>query len=304
MLLSITNSSSTSTFTVMDPSGYSGVSIKVAPSATETKSISSDTYSRMAAMLDAAVTDSKITYTITDDSSSDVESAKIRTGVASPITVLATDEVVCTNLTVAGAVAVTLPAALPIGKVVEIYDTKGDAGTNTVTVTPTGGTINGAATATITVNYGGMRLVKVAANTWEKHPGTTSTVSGLNGGNSAVVADSQVLGGNLVVHTISVPDAATADYDVVLTNKTEILDVVVQKRAGAGAASNTITVKSGTNAITAALDLNVADQALVRAAALNDANSTIAAAGTLRVSAVKSGGNAACLVTVIGIRRT
>jgi hypothetical protein len=203
-------------------------------------------------------------------------------------------------------VAVSLPAALPLGKVVEIYDTKGDAGTNTVTVTPVGGTINGASTATITTNNGGMRLVKtvVTGNKWEKLPGSSSTVSALNGGNSAVVADSQVIGGNVVIHTITVPDAASADYDVVLTDKTEVLDVWVQKRAGNGAASNTITVKSTASAITAALDLNVVDTTVVRQALINDANSTIAAGGTLRVSSAKSGGNAACLVTVLGIKRT
>jgi len=107
------------------------------------------------------------------------------------------------------------------------------------------------------------------------------------------------------VHVVNVPDGATADINVTLTHKTEILDVIVQKRAGAGGASDTITIKNAGNAITDAIDINVADKTIKRPATIDDAQSTIAAGGTLRVTRTKaSGANVACLVTVVGVIRT
>jgi hypothetical protein len=105
------------------------------------------------------------------------------------------------------------------------------------------------------------------------------------------------------VIVIPVPDAATGDVDVVVERAFEVTEVVVQKRGGAGAASNTITVKKGATAISDALDMNVADKVLVRASTIDDAQSTLAAGDTLRVSRAKSGGNAQCLVTVRGFLR-
>lgn len=48
----------------------------------------------------------------------------------------------------------------------------------------------------------------------------------------------------------------------------------------------------------------VADNTLIYPSTINDANSTIAAGGTLRVSAVKVGGNAQCSVMVTALRRS
>jgi len=127
----------------------------------------------------------------------------------------------------------------------------------------------------------------------------------LTGAKAAVLANDAVIGGVPVVHTVNVPDGATGDVDVVLTHKTEILEVIVQKRAAAGGASDTITVKNGSDAITDAIDINVADKTIKRATTIDDAFSTIAAAGTLKVTRTKaSAANVACLVTVIGVRRT
>jgi hypothetical protein len=124
----------------------------------------------------------------------------------------------------------------------------------------------------------------------------------LVGTQAAVVAEGNVIGGIPVVHIVDVPDAATGDVDVTLTHKTRVLDVEVVKTGGAGAASNTITVKNGATAITNDLDMNVADKTVVRAGTIDDAQWDIAAAGTLRVSRAKSGGNAACKVIVRGVR--
>lgn len=117
------------------------------------------------------------------------------------------------------------------------------------------------------------------------------------------VANNNTAPGTLVTHVVAVPDAATGDVDVVITDKIEVIDVVVQKQGGAGGAANTVQVKNGANVISDAISINIADTTLARAATIDDAQSTIAAGGTLRVTRTKAGGNAAALVTVIGIKR-
>lgn len=82
----------------------------------------------------------------------------MRVATSTPVTVTAvTDCVVVTDLTVAGAVAVNLPAGVT-GQVFTIIDGKGDAGTNNITITPAAGTINGAATYVIDSNRAGVTL--------------------------------------------------------------------------------------------------------------------------------------------------
>ena len=116
------------------------------------------------------------------------------------------------------------------------------------------------------------------------------------------VADANVIGGIPVLHRIDIADAATGDVDVVLTHKTRVVDAWVVKTAGAGGAANTVQVKNGASAISDAMSINIADQAVARAAAIDDAQHEIAAGGTLRVTRTKAGGNAACIVYVLGIR--
>ena len=116
------------------------------------------------------------------------------------------------------------------------------------------------------------------------------------------VSNSQTGVGALVCYTFSIADAATADYDRVLAEKFEVLDVVIQKRGGAGTGTCTVTLKSGANAITDVIDIADADLTLSRPTTIDDVYSTIDAAGTLRV-AVVDGGNSAFLITVIGIKR-
>lgn len=119
-----------------------------------------------------------------------------------------------------------------------------------------------------------------------------------------VVADGNVLGGVPVVHIVDVPDAATGNVDVVITKKTEVLDVQVMKKAGAGGAGDLITVKNGATAITDDIDINIADKVSKRAATLDDAQTVIAAGGTLRVTRTKaSAANTACRVIVYGVLR-
>lgn len=126
----------------------------------------------------------------------------------------------------------------------------------------------------------------------------------VTGAHLAVVADDAVLGGVEVVHIIAIPTGISADKDVVLTDKTEILDVKVLKQNGAGGAADTITVKNGATAITDAMDINKADKTITSAATYDDAQTVILAGGTLRVSMINGGGHdTTCRVIVRGIRR-
>jgi hypothetical protein len=124
----------------------------------------------------------------------------------------------------------------------------------------------------------------------------------LDGAKAAVLAEDSIIGGLPVVHVIDKADGASGDKDVILTHKTRILRVEVIKTAGAGAATNTLTVKNADDAITDALDMNVADKVIVHPTTIDDAYWEVAAGGTLRVSHTKAGGNSACKVVVHGVR--
>lgn len=127
--------------------------------------------------------------------------------------------------------------------------------------------------------------------------------AGLLGTQVRFVADANVIGGIPVMHRVAVADGATGDVDVTLTHKTLVTDVWLVKTAGAGGASDTITVKNGSTAITDAMSINVADKVVVRAGTIDDAAHEIAAAGTLRVTRTKaSANNVACVVYVLGLR--
>jgi hypothetical protein len=89
----------------------------------------------------------------------------IRVATATPVTVVsASDYAIVINLSVAGAVAVTLPAGVS-GQLYAIIDGKGDAATNNITITPNGAeTINGGATYVIKENRGAVILAFVSSN--------------------------------------------------------------------------------------------------------------------------------------------
>lgn len=86
--------------------------------------------------------------------------ADIRTAVATPITVVAaTDNIIDVAVPGPVAVAVTLPAGV-LGQEFTIKDGLGLAAPATpITISPTAGTIDGAATATIDAPYGSLTFV-------------------------------------------------------------------------------------------------------------------------------------------------
>lgn len=111
------------------------------------------------------------------------------------------------------------------------------------------------------------------------------------------VANLNTEGGIPVVHRITAA-ALTGDIDVVLTEKTRVIDAWCVA-VGAGAASDTITVKNGATAITDAMDLNIADKTIARATTIDDAQHEIAAGGTLRISGASA---VTCEVYVLGLQ--
>lgn len=97
--------------------------------------------------------------TVLTISSAGPEFLTVRTAVATPVNVLATDEVISVEVPGPFAVAVNLPAGVT-GQVFYIKDGLGLAAPATpITITPLAGTIDGSATAVINAPYGSLTLV-------------------------------------------------------------------------------------------------------------------------------------------------
>lgn len=76
-----------------------------------------------------------------------------------PYTVGSTVYAAIINQTVSGAITVTLPATPSTGRMVVVKDGKGDAGTYAITVSPSAGTVDGAGSYSIAVNYGSAQFI-------------------------------------------------------------------------------------------------------------------------------------------------
>lgn len=77
----------------------------------------------------------------------------VRVALTTPVAVATTDNIVICKLTSPGAVAVSLPGSPTQGTTFVVKDGTGDAGTNNITITPTGKNIDGASTYVIGTNY-------------------------------------------------------------------------------------------------------------------------------------------------------
>jgi hypothetical protein len=173
-LISITNLT-TGPVIVQDPSGLSNLTVTVPESSTKSGiRVTDDTLARVQPSLDASVAAGRISYAVLEDPTAleEHERLNVRTGTVSPITATKFDECIIVNLAVAGASSVVLPTALPVGSVLDIVDGKGDAAAHNITIDPEGaGTINGAASLVLSVNYASARLVKIASTAWLRLPG-------------------------------------------------------------------------------------------------------------------------------------
>lgn len=78
---------------------------------------------------------------------------------AGAVTLALGDSVVIVNKTAGAATVVNLPATPIVGKPYTIKDGKGDALTNNITITPAAGTIDGAATLVLNLNYQSAQIV-------------------------------------------------------------------------------------------------------------------------------------------------
>ena len=94
-------------------------------------------------------------------------------------------------------------------------------------------------------------------------------------------------------------EGSNTDHDVILTRKARVTDAWVLKTGGAGTGANRITIKETANAITDAMDHSIADDLIVRAASIDDANNEILAGGTLRVTLTTGTGDDSCKVYIL-----
>lgn len=122
-------------------------------------------------------------------------------------------------------------------------------------------------------------------------PESKITAASLTGLVAKVVADANVIGGIPVLHRAAVAAGANGDVDVVLTHKTRVVDFWLALK-GAGTAGSAVTLKSGANAITDAIDVSAGgDKDVFRAGEIDDARHELAAGGTLRISKASTGGD-------------
>ena len=106
----------------------------------------------------------------------------------------------------------------------------------------------------------------------------------------------------MVCHVFEIADAATADYDIVLDEKTEFFLFQMIKTGAAGVAV-TVQMKNGATAITDAIDIADADKTVSVAATIDDAQNVVAAAGTLRASIVRTTSGAGVKIIALGFKR-
>ena len=111
-------------------------------------------------------------------------------------------------------------------------------------------------------------------------------MASLDGGDVANHAADATTAGLPVLYEVAVAGGAAANEDITVDHKVKVIDVWAQHTGGAGESSDTIQVLNSGDAITDAMDWSGADNAIVRAASIDDAYATIAAAGTLRVTTV------------------
>jgi hypothetical protein len=141
----------------------------------------------------------------------------------------------------------------------------------------------------------------LAANVTEAKLEVGAASAGITGKVVKESADGNVIGVIPVLHRIDVAAGSVGNTDVTLTYATRVIDAWVVLR-GAGISTTTLQIKNGSNAITDAMAVSGSDQAVVRAASINDAYHEIADSGTLRITTATGASQPDCTVYVLGVR--
>ena len=142
--------------------------------------------------------------------------------------------------------------------------------------------------------------VTMSGDVTNNNAGVQTLGAVVDGTKAANLAANNTAGGMPVLYHVATAGGATADTDVVVDHKVEVVDAWVLLK-GLGTTSDTITIKNGSDAITNAIDIDAADNTRVGLTTRNDAFAQIAAAGTLRITETDGGGadSPACDVMVL-----
>ena len=131
-----------------------------------------------------------------------------------------------------------------------------------------------------------------------------------NAFSGTILANSASYSVNTTAPTLSAPlivpfafADGTLTIDVTMPYKVRVIDISHLKTAANAGGNNTVQVFNGTNAISAAVALNVSDKVLSETGFdIDDATMDVSATGILRVTSTKVGTNSACIVYVTVLR--
>jgi hypothetical protein len=127
------------------------------------------------------------------------------------------------------------------------------------------------------------RLVRVTSNSYAS-PVTVAAFEG-------VYAPGDLLAGSLCAVVLNIDAGAAANYDYDVLEQYRLVDAMVTTSTQ-GTAGDTLQIKDngGTNSLTDAMDLNVAEGAIVRASSLNQNHTNLlVGANNLRITTVQGG---------------
>jgi len=101
----------------------------------------------------------------------------------------------------------------------------------------------------------------------------------------------------LLVLQAAITDAATNDYDVVLSRALTVLHATIIKGTTNAAAANTVQLQTTAGAaVSNLIDGNINAGILVRAGVIDDLSSTFVSGAALRIHVMKAGGDAGYVV--------
>lgn len=133
-------------------------------------------------------------------------------------------------------------------------------------------------------------------------PGAAVKSPSGGGAGVAIVADAQTSPGVPVCYTFNIADGATANYDIVVDDKFEVLEIITIKTSADGGSGDQVIIQNGASAISDAISMNHTHKTVTRAATIDETHNVIAAAGTLRAAVTKAT-NGAVKILVLGVKR-